>query len=188
MYLIVGLGNPDESYQETRHNVGFRFLDVCAKEIKADDFEWQKKLEAKVAAGKFNNQKVILAKPRTYVNNSGLAVEKIKKFYKLKNEQIIVVHDDLDVPFGLTKLTPESGAGGHRGVQSILDHLQTEKVYRLKIGIGNSKLKLARSQPSDQKRKAMISNLVLSNFTPSEKKQLQKIFQEGVTKIEQLVS
>lgn len=187
-FLIVGLGNPDEQYKETRHNVGFKFLDALAKEIKAGDFELEKKIEAMVALGKFNGQKVILAKPQTYVNNSGLAVKKIKAFYKLKNEQIIIIHDDLDVPFGTTKLTPESGAGGHRGVKSILDQLKTKKIYRLKIGISNSKLKLARGQSSDQKRKEMIVNLVLSAFTPSEKEQLKKIIKEGLEKIAQIIS
>lgn len=188
MYLIVGLGNPDEQYKETRHNVGFKFLDALAKEMKAEGFKLEKKLEAMVTSVKFNGQKVILAKPQTYVNNSGLAVKKIKTFYKLKNEQIIVVHDDLDVPFGTTKLTPESGAGGHRGVKSILDQLKTKKIYRLKIGISNSKLKLARGQQSDQKRKEMIINLVLSAFTPGEKEQLKKIVKEGLEKIAQIVS
>lgn len=188
MYLIVGLGNPDEQYQETRHNIGFNFIDALAEEAKTGSFELEKKLEAKIASGKFNNQKVILAKPQTYVNNSGIAVKKLKNFYKLKNEQIIIIHDDLDVPFGSTKLTPESGAGGHRGVQSVLDHLKTEKIYRLKIGLGNSKLKLARGQRSDKKRKEMIGNLVLSNFTPREKEQLKKIIKEGVTKVSQIVS
>ncbi len=188
MYLIVGLGNPDEQYQETRHNVGFKFLDALAKEIKAEGFKLEKKLEATIASGKFNGQKVILAKPQTYVNNSGLAVKKIKTFYKLKNEQIIIIHDDLDVPFGDTKLTPESGPGGHRGVKSILDQLKTKKIYRLKIGISNSKLKLARSQSSDEKRKEMIVNLVLSSFTPGEKEQLKKVLKKGVEKITQIVS
>lgn len=187
-FLIVGLGNPDQQYAETRHNVGFKFLDTLVKEIKTDDFKLEKKLKATITSGKFNSQKVILAKPQTYVNNSGLAVKKIKTFYKLKNEQIMIIHDDLDIPFGTTKLTPESGAGGHRGVQSILDQLKTEKIYRLKIGISNSKLKLARGQSSDQKRKEMIVNLVLSAFTPSEKEQLKKIFKEGLGKIAGIVS
>lgn len=187
-FLIVGLGNPEKQYQKTRHNVGFKFLDALAKEMKASDFKLEKKLEAEVASGKFNNQNVILAKPQTYVNNSGLAVKKLKNFYKLGRERIIIVHDDLDVPFGSTKLTPESGAGGHRGVQSILNQLKSERIYRLKIGLGNSKLKLARNQRSDEKRKEMIGHLVLSSFTPGEKEQLKKIIKGGLEKIAQLVS
>ncbi|MDO8494957.1 MAG: aminoacyl-tRNA hydrolase [bacterium] len=188
MYLIIGLGNPDKQYEGTRHNVGFKFLDALAKEMKASEFVLEKKLEAEIASGKFNDQKVILAKPQTYVNNSGVAVKKIKTFYKLKNENIIIIHDDLDVPFGSTKLTPESGPGGHKGVASIINHLKTEKIYRLKIGIGNSKLKLARSQSSDEKRKELIGNLVLSSFTSTEKEDLKKIIKEGLAKLTQIVS
>ncbi len=187
-YLIVGLGNPDKEYSETRHNIGFMFLDALAKAGQASDFKLEKKLEAEVATGKFNGQKVILAKPQTYVNKSGDAVKKIKLFYKIPVENIIIVHDDLDVSFESTKLTPGSGSGGHKGVQSILSQLKTENIKRLKIGLANSKLKLARNQKSDQKRKDMISNFVLSKFAPSEKEKLKKIFKEGLEKLGQIVS
>ncbi len=182
-YLIVGLGNPDKEYGETRHNVGFMFLDALAKASQASDFKLEKKLEAEIATGKFNGQKVVLAKPQTYVNKSGDAVRKIKLFYKTPLENIIVVHDDLDVLFESSKLSPGSGAGGHKGVHSILSQLKTENIKRLKIGLANNKLKLARDQKSDQKRKEMISNFVLSKFTPGEKEKLKKIFKEGIEKV-----
>lgn len=182
-YLIIGLGNPDKEYRETRHNTGFLFLDFLAKEIKASDFQIEKKLLAETAEGKLNNQKVILAKPQTFVNKSGGAVKKIKTFYKIPLENILVVHDDLDVPFGLTKLSPGSGVGGHKGVKSIIDQLKTENIHRLKIGLASSKLKIARSQKSDEKRKAMVTDFVLSKFTSAEKAKLKEIFKEGLEKI-----
>lgn len=184
MYLIVGLGNPGKEYQETRHNVGFQFLDFLIKEMGASDFQPEKKLMVETADGKLNGQKVILAKPQTYVNKSGEAVKKIKTYYKIRLENIIVIHDDLDVPFGSTKLTPGSGPGGHKGIKSIIGQLKTEKIPRLKIGLANSKLKLARGQKSDQKRKEMVTDFVLSKFTPAEKNKLKEVFKEGLKKIE----
>ena len=186
-YLLIGLGNPDQAYVETRHNSGFLFLDYLAKETKTDDFKADKKMLAEVTHGKLDGQKVILAKPQTFVNKSGEAVKKLKSYYKISMENILVIHDDLDVPFGSTKLSPGSGPGGHKGVKSIIDHLKTENIHRLKIGLANSKLKLARGQKSDEKRKAMIADFVLSKFTPSEKTKLKEIFKEGLGKIEQWI-
>lgn len=183
-YLIVGLGNPDMVYRETRHNSGFLFLDFLAKEMKSSDFQPEKKLMAEIAGGKLNGQKVMLAKPQTYVNKSGEAVKKIKTFYKIPLENILIAHDDLDVPFGSSKLTAGSGAGGHKGVQSIIQQLKTEKLARLKIGLANAKLKTARRQSSDAKRKKLVADFVLSKFTRTEKDQLKEIFREGLEKIQ----
>lgn len=187
MYLIVGLGNPDPQYQETRHNVGFKFLDFLAKKTEAGGFVLEKKLESEVASGKWGSQKVVLAKPQTFVNQSGEAVKKLKNFYKLKTGEIIIIHDDLDVPFGYTKLTPASGSGGHKGVKSIISALKTEEITRLKIGTANRQLKAARQQRSDEKRKEVIGHLVLGKFSPSEKEELKNIFKEGLAKLEQLI-
>ena len=186
-YLIVGLGNPEPEYKETRHNTGFLFLDFLSKEIGSSDFKAEKKLLAEITVGAWNKQKLILAKPQTFVNKSGEAVNKVKTYYKISNENILIIHDDLDVPFGHTKLTPGSGAGGHKGIKSIFSQLKTEKIHRLKIGLANSKLKIARGQKSDEKRKAMIADFVLSKFTPSEKTELKKIFKEALGKVEQWI-
>lgn len=186
-YLIVGLGNPDKTYTETRHNSGFLFLDFLAREIKASEFKLEKKMLAEIAEGKLKGQKVLLAKPQTFVNKSGEAVKKIKTFYKIPLENILIIHDDLDVPFGSTKLSPGSGAGGHKGIKSILGQLKTENIHRLKIGLANSKLKTARGQKSDEKRKTMVANFVLSKFTPSEKAELKTIFKEAWGKVVQWI-
>ena len=188
MYLIVGLGNPEKEYFETRHNSGFLFLDFLAKEIRASAFQLEKKLLAETASGKLNEEKVILAKPQTFVNKSGEAVKKLKTHFKIPIENIIIVHDDLDVPFGSAKFSSGSGPGGHKGIKSIIGQLKTEKISRLKIGLANSKLKIARGQQNDQKRKEMIADFVLSKFTPSEKTKLKEVFKEGLGKIKQLVS
>ena len=186
-YLFIGLGNPDKEYFETRHNVGFLFLDFLAKFIQASNFNLEKKLLAEIASGRVEGEKIILVKPQTFVNKSGEAVKKIKTYYKIPADRILIVHDDLDMPFGSTKLSPGSGTGGHKGVKSILGQLKTENIHRLKIGLANSKLKLARGQKSDEKRKAMVADFVLSKFTPSEKAELKDIFKEARVKIEQWI-
>lgn len=186
-YLIVGLGNPDKEYKETRHNVGFMFLDALAKQLKASGFGLEKKLLAETANAKLDGPKIILAKPQTFVNKSGEAVKKIIENYKLKIENLVIVHDDLDVPFGSTKFTPGSGSGGHKGVQSIISRLKTENIKRLKIGLANNKLKIARNQRSDQKRKELVANFVLSKFIPEEKEKLKKIFKEGAEKLSRII-
>ena len=98
--LIIGLGNPDEEYQNTRHNIGFMFVDYIAKKLDADDFEFNKKLNSLVAKTKLGKDVLVLAKPQTYVNKSGESVVKLKNFYKVKPENVIITHDDLDIEFG----------------------------------------------------------------------------------------
>src|SRR3989344_1331280 len=186
-YLLFGLGNPNKKYSETRPNAGFLFFFFLAKDIEAPDFQTEKKLLAETTGGKLYGQKVILAKPLTFVNKSGEAVKKLKTHYKISLENIIIVHDDLDVPFGSAKFSSGSGPGGHKGIKSIIGQLKTEKISRLKHGLANSKLKIARGQKSNEKRKEMISGFVLSKFTPSEKIKLKEVFKEEMRKIEQWI-
>ena len=184
MHLIVGLGNPDPQYQSTRHNIGASFLDLLAKKITAEFVE-DKKLLGLVATGKLGKVAVTLLKPTTYVNKSGEAVKAAKLKLKVKNDQVLILHDDLDVPFGKVKYAPASGAGGHKGIRSIQLQLKTEAIPRIKIGVANSKLKLARSQRSDEKRIALIGDFVLGKFTPAEKEKLRAIWKEVLVRLEQ---
>src|SRR3989338_4589148 len=114
--LIIGIGNPDEQYQNTRHNVGFMLVDYIAKKNDFGDFEFNKNLNSLVSRGisrslASGSKLVILAKPQTYVNKTGEAAVKLKNFYKVKPEQILVIQDDLDVPFGNTKISFEKNSG-----------------------------------------------------------------------------
>jgi PTH1 family peptidyl-tRNA hydrolase len=185
-YIIVGLGNPDEEYQNTRHNLGFMMLDFIAKKNDFDDFEEDKKINALISKGKIEKNQVLLVKPLSYVNKSGDVVGKIKKVLKAKPAQFLVIHDDLDIDFGNTKLTFNKSAGGHRGVDSIIKSLKTEEFYRLKIGTASSKLRKARQQ-SDKKRDELVRDFVLSKFSPKEHDDLRDLFKEGYTKILQLL-
>lgn len=185
--LIMGIGNPDKEYETTRHNVGFMFLDYLAKKLEANDFEFNKKLNSLVSKTKMEKTPAILAKPQTYVNKTGEAAIKLKNFYKLRPEDIIVVQDDLDIPFGNTKISFEKNSGGHKGVESIMRSLKTKKFYRLRIGLSTNSLKKARQQ-TDKKRDEFVRNYVLSKFSKSESEKLKELFKEGYEKLIGIIS
>ena len=134
MYLIVGLGNPGLQYADTRHNVGFMLLDYLAQENKVSFTE--SKWKALIAKTFIWNESVVLLKPETFMNASGTAVAAVAHFYNLSTDNIIVIHDDLDMPPGRVKIVSGGGAGGHKGVRSCIEHLGTKNFPRIKIGIG----------------------------------------------------
>lgn len=133
MFLIVGLGNPGEKYENTRHNLGFEAVEYfCHKEALG---EWT--LEDKFKAEIIKNELFILARPQTYMNKSGLAVSKLANYYKVPPEKIIVVHDDLDIALGHMKVRIGGSAAGHHGVESIIEELGSDHFIRVRLGIGN---------------------------------------------------
>ena len=134
MYLIVGLGNPEEEYAKTRHNMGFDVINKLAENqgIKIN----KTKMDALYGAGTIEGEKVILVKPQTYMNLSGVAIRQFKNFYKIENEKIIVIYDDLDIEPGVLKIRKQGGPGTHNGMKSVVHELQTENFPRLRIGIG----------------------------------------------------
>ena len=177
MKLIVGLGNPDPEYQDTRHNIGFMFLDYLAKKISANDFELDKKLNALMSKSKIDKTPVVLAKPLSYVNKSGEVVKKLATSYKLQATSLIVVHDDLDIEFGSFKNSFDKNSGGHKGIESIIKSLKTKKFHRLRIGIAVRALQKARQQ-SDTKRDEFIKDFVLSKFSSKDRETIKKMFSE----------
>lgn len=190
--LIIGIGNPDEEYRDTRHNIGFMFLDFLAKKGGYDDFSFDKKSNALLleCSYTFSSKekpdpkaiKVAMAKPQTYVNNSGMTAAKLKNLYKVKAEDIIVIQDDLDIEFGNTKMSFDKNSGGHNGIESIIKALKTKKFTRIRIGTGKSALDKARQQ-SDKKRDEFVSNFVLGKFTPGEREEIKAIFKEAYEKL-----
>ena len=195
MHLIIGLGNPGEEYKNTRHNVGFWIVEKIAKNNEVG-FEFNKKLNAEITKiSRFNletGQKshtkgpVVLIKPQTFVNKSGEAVKRAKLFYKTKNEDIVVVQDDLDIEFGNFKLSFGKDSGGHRGVQSIIDHLKTNKFWRLRIGTANRKLVTARHQRTLKSKKEAVGQFVLSKFTPVEQQELKKVIKKALSRLKEI--
>jgi len=153
MQLIVGLGNPGREYKHTRHNVGFLVVDALAKELsvrfkRKQDYLWIKTT--------VKNNPVIIAKPRTFVNLSGEAVKKMISDFAVENNEMLIVHDDADLPLGALKIKKGGSSGGHRGVESIIQKLGSDDFSRMRIGIGR-----------DNKD---LKDYVLSEFSSSEKK------------------
>ena len=134
MYLIVGLGNPEKDYSNTRHNMGF---DVINELTKITGIKVSKsKFDALYGMGEIQDKKVILVKPQTYMNLSGESIIKFKKFYKISNKNIIVIYDDIDLKIGDIRLKPKGSSGTHNGMKSVIENLKTEDFIRIRIGIG----------------------------------------------------
>jgi PTH1 family peptidyl-tRNA hydrolase len=168
MYLIVGLGNIGEKYQLTRHNIGFLVIDEMTKNLSTSNVN-NTNFQSTLLKSGYN----LFAKPTTYMNNSGVAVHAIKEYYKIDLENIIVIHDDLDLPFGTVKFKIGGGHGGHNGLRSLDSHIGKEYI-RVRIGIG---------KPAD---KNDVANYVLSNFSKEELNKLQDIIPHTIKAIEAL--
>ena len=163
MKLVVGLGNPGKEYQNTRHNVGFMVIEEIAK--KCGFSRTFSNFKAEYYKEKLNGEDVIFFMPYTYMNLSGEAVRAIVDYYKIPLENIVVIHDDLDLPVGQVRLREFGGPGGHNGIKSIIQHLGSEKFKRVRIGISKNPL-------------IPVVNYVLGKFTSEEK----TLIDEGIIK------
>lgn len=132
--LIAGLGNPGSKYAQNRHNIGFQAVEALANFHRLT-FN-KSELEAQTAHGHILGHRIILAKPQTWMNDSGKAVGTLSRFYKVPPEHILVIYDDMDIPLGTVRYRTEGSSGGHRGLQSVIQHLGTRAVPRLRLGIG----------------------------------------------------
>ena len=160
-YLLIGLGNPGREYQANRHNYGFMLIDRLAVRLNARGLRVQSK--AIVTSANYEDRKLILAKPQTYMNLSGQSIQGLAHFYKLPLENMLVAYDDLDIPFGTLRLRPGGGPGGQRGVASTIERLGTKDFARLRLGIGRPP---GRMDPAAY---------VLQNFSRDEMKTLSEI-------------
>lgn len=183
MKLIVGLGNPGEKYAKTRHNLGFVILDHFLKDLEsAKNTVWEdnKKFKSDIFVldyqpKKGSIEKVVLAKPNTFMNNSGQAVTLISSFYKIKPEDIWIVHDELDLPIGMMKIRFGGAAAGHHGVESILEALKTDKFWRFRMGIGESKQHDGIAKHKFNK----ATEFVVDTFTPHETGTVKHLIKKG---------
>lgn len=139
MYLIVGLGNPEEDYSKTRHNMGFNTINKIAKEYNIEVNK--KKFDALYGEGFIENEKVILLKPQTYMNLSGKSIVQVVNFYKIPMENIFVIYDDIDIEPGNIKIRKKGSSGSHNGMKSVVAELQTEDFARIRVGIGKPEYK-----------------------------------------------
>jgi len=172
--IIIGLGNPGEKFKNTRHNAGFMALDEFAHKNKFCAFGLVKKHQAEIAEDNIFDKDIILAKPQTFMNESGKAVKKI--LAQKKDEKIIVIHDDLDLPLGKIKIVENRGSGGHKGVESIIKNLGTENFIRIRIGI----------VPESGKPEA-VEKFVLEAFKKEEKEILKQALQKSAEALSSII-
>jgi len=166
MYLIAGLGNPGREYRQTRHNIGFMLLDSLAGNLKLTFSRVESK--SLVTRGDYSGRRLLLAKPQTYMNLSGQAVGALAHYYKVPQENILIVYDDVDLPFGLLRVRAAGGSGGHKGMISIIERLASQEIPRLRMGIGRPP---GRMEAADY---------VLKNFSQAETSELPAILERGV--------
>lgn len=160
MKLIVGLGNPGKKYAATRHNVGFMAIKQLSEEFEIRNVD--KDCESLIAQGVINDKKVILAQPLTYMNKSGRAVFKLMNKYDIDIEDLIVIYDDLDLPAGKVRIKGSGGSGGHKGIRSIIDYLDSDDITRIRIGIG---------RPIELD----VTEYVLREFDKEQQKNIEKV-------------
>lgn len=174
--MIVGLGNPGLQYEFTRHNIGFRIIDNLAREIETE-FKKAKSYDSLISRGKINNHNLILVKPQTYMNLSGKSVSKIVSYYRISFQDLLIVYDDLNLELGQIRIRKRGSAGGHKGVESIIQYLNSEDIPRLRIGIG---------KPSINSNFDYAS-YVLSNFNNNEKDKISEVIQLSTEAIKTVI-
>ena len=173
MYLIVGLGNPEEEYARTRHNMWFDVINKLSENlnIKVN----KNKFNSLYGIGMVGSEKVILLKPQTYMNLSGEAVRDFKNFYKVSPENIIIVYDDLDIEPGIIKIRKKGGPGTHNGMKSVVHKIQTEEFPRIRVGIGNPQYK------ND------LLNFILTKISDEDYKVLEEAIKNAAKSIEEIL-
>lgn len=187
MFLLVGLGNPGEKYEGTRHNLGFEILDEFARKLGVHG-SWfiDKKFKSqliKVNEPRTNNYQLLLVKPQTYMNLSGMAVLAVAKYYKIKPKDITVIHDELDLLLGHIKIRLGGSDAGHHGIESIIKKLGTEQFVRLRLGIGANK-----TLSGEHKKVAFSAeHFVMEPFLPQEHNQVKSLIKKAVKALEVLL-
>jgi PTH1 family peptidyl-tRNA hydrolase len=172
MYLIIGLGNPGEEFRNSRHNIGREIVAQLQEKLEFPAFRFEKKWNAQVSEGKIHRDRAVAVLPDTMMNKSGTAVAPLVRFYKLKPRDLIVIHDDADIPFGRGKLSFGRSSAGHKGVESVIRALKTKGFWRFRIGIAG-------------RRDIPAEKLVLKKFTAPEGRVVKKVVQRTVRALEQ---
>ncbi len=193
--ILIGLGNPGTEYEGTRHNAGREAVMKFAKKMGFEDFAFDKKRQALVAEGKAGKTKVTMVLPETFMNKSGTAAGKFAKgAKKMKNPagksvkafpELIVVHDDLDIPLGKAKMSWDKSAGGHKGVDSVIRALGTQAFFRIRIGITPPK---ANGQPKKLDHDTITDNFIVAEFKDKEADQMKKVLKNVVDCLELAVT
>jgi len=176
MILIVGLGNPGKKFQKTRHNIGFRIVDEFTRKNNLPKFKLSKKFNAEISEGILGGEKILLAKPQTFMNLSGKSAKPLIDFYKITPPGRVVIHDDIDIPLGKIRIVKGRGAAGHKGVESIIKELGTKNFVRFRIGIQPRSIISTIIENVDQ--------FVLQKFNKEEEKMVNGVIKKTVEAIE----
>ena len=177
MKIVVGLGNPGLKYEFTRHNIGFRIVDSLARDM-GTEFKKVKSYYSLISRGTINNHKVMLVKPQTFMNLSGRAVSKVVSYYQIPHQDLLIIYDDLNLELGQIRIRKKGSAGGHKGMESIMQYLNSEDIPRLRIGIGN---------PSVNFNFDCVS-YVLSNFNNNdERDKIKKVIQLSTEAVKMII-
>jgi len=183
-YLFVGLGNPGEEYVDSRHSLGrMVLLDFAKKEAEIKDWKLDKKLKAQITEGKSGKNKFRLLLPENFMNNSGGSV---KPLIKNKNEahELVVIHDDIDLPLGRIKICYNRGSGGHKGVESIIKALKTNEFIRLRMGVAQTTTSGKLKKPADEDK---FVDFIIAKFKPAEQDELKKVIKKAKQVVASLV-
>jgi peptidyl-tRNA hydrolase, PTH1 family len=179
MHLIVGLGNPGDKFINTRHNLGFEVADSLKRKLDLPEFTEEKKFKALVT----KNSELILIKPLTFMNLSGLAVEAVAKFYKINPEDVIIIHDELDLPLGHIKIRMGGSDAGHHGVESVIKMLGTEKFIRVRLGIS-----IWHAISGEHKHASFnAEKFVVESFLDNEKSKVKALVKKAVKAVEAIL-
>lgn len=179
MYLIVGLGNPGEKFKNTRHNLGFEVVDELRRKLDLPAFTKEDKFKSEVS----KSGEIILVKPQTFMNLSGLAVEPIASYYKVPIENIVVIHDELDLPLGHIKIRIGGSGAGHHGVESVMEKLGGEKFIRVRLGISNW-----HAISGEHKHAAFpAEKFVVDSFAEQEKSKVKAMIKRSVKAVEAII-
>ncbi|MEK7065593.1 MAG: aminoacyl-tRNA hydrolase [Patescibacteria group bacterium] len=177
MKLIVGLGNPGEKFEDTRHNIGFIVVDRLARELSTKPVVWEESEKHKSLL--FRMGDVMLVKPQTFMNNVGISIGSLVQFFKLDPADVWVIHDDIDLPMGKLRIRTAGGSAGHHGIESIMKHLKTDSFVRFRLGVGRD----AVSQGPNVNRKLdhrRVIQFVLSRFRRGEAGEMKHLVKHGM--------
>lgn len=174
MFVVIGLGNPGKKYQWTRHNVGFDTIECLAERNNTKISKI--KFKSVYAETRIGKEKVLLVKPQTYMNNSGICVMEIQKYYDIPTENIIVIYDDIDIGFASLRVRSKGSAGSHNGMKSIIYHLQDDEFPRIRIGVG---------RPEGVQD---LANFVLSSFSKEERETVDQTIERAAKAVEKIIT
>jgi len=174
VFLIAGLGNPGEKYRRTRHNMGFEVVEQWGKMLGAS--LKSRRFQSKSSTARLQHETIILLQPVTYMNRSGQAIRSCMDYYRLRPDQILIIHDDIDLPTGKIKLVWKGGGGGHKGVQSIISAINTDCFPRLKIGVG-------RPRYGED-----VEDYVLASFYPDERRIMDEVVPRAISACQHFIN